>query len=91
MADEYHGELSPVTVIRDNKLRAAGRRLGDAIVYDWGFELDDRHDEQRSFVLLDDGFQINQPVIFPAVQQGPTSRRRSSTGCCTPASRGTGP
>jgi hypothetical protein len=61
---------TPVTVIRDRKLRAAGLRLGDAIVYDWGFELDDQAYEQRSFVLLDSGFQINQPVVFPAEQQG---------------------
>ena len=40
------------------------------VVYDWGFELDEQHYEQRSFVLLDDGFQINQPVIFPPQQQG---------------------
>jgi predicted RNA-binding protein associated with RNAse of E/G family len=67
----YGGEaLAPVTVIRDHKVRAAGRRLDDVVVYDWGFELNGRHYEQRSFVLLDDGFQINQPVIFPAEQQG---------------------
>jgi len=63
-------ELLPVWVIRDKRVRAAGRRLHNAIVYDWGFELNDRQYEQRSFVLLDDGFQINQPVIFPPEQQG---------------------
>jgi hypothetical protein len=62
--------LSPVTVIRDHKVRAAGRRLDDVIVYDWGFELDGRHHEQRSYLLLDDGFQVSQPVIFPEVQRG---------------------
>ena len=62
--------LTPVTVIRDHKVRAAGRRLDDVVVYDWGFELNGRHYEQRSFVLLEEGFQINQPVIFPAAQQG---------------------
>jgi hypothetical protein len=62
--------LKPVTVIRDHKLCAAGRRLDDVIVYDWGFELNGRSYEQRSYVLLDDGFQINQPVIFPEAQQG---------------------
>jgi hypothetical protein len=61
---------TPVTVIRDHKVRAAGRRLDDVIVYDWGFELHGRRWEQRSFVLLDDGFQINQPVIFPETQRG---------------------
>jgi len=69
MVDEDGGGLSPVTVIRDNKVRAVGRRMRDVVVYDWGFELDDRRYEQRSFVLLDDGFQINQPVIFPAAQR----------------------
>jgi hypothetical protein len=70
MPDDDARRLTPVTVIRDHKVRAAGRRLDDVIVYDWGFELNGRQWEQRSFVLLDDGFQINQPVIFPAVQQG---------------------
>jgi predicted RNA-binding protein associated with RNAse of E/G family len=70
MDEEDIKELAPVTVIRDRKLRAAGRRLNDVIVYDWGFELNKRHYEQRSFVLLDDGFQINQPVVFPPQQQG---------------------
>ena len=70
MSDGSDREPTPVTVVRDRKLRAAGLRLGDAIVYDWGFHLDGRPYEQRSFVLLDDGFQINQPVIFPAEQRG---------------------
>lgn len=69
MTEERGVELIPVTVIRDKKVRASGRRLGNAIVYDWGFELNSQHYEQRSFVLLDDGFQINQPVIFPATQR----------------------
>jgi Protein of unknown function (DUF402) len=64
------GAGTPVTVVRDGKLRAAGRRFADVVVYDWGFELDDRHYEQRTFVLLDDGIQINQPVIFPEEQRG---------------------
>jgi predicted RNA-binding protein associated with RNAse of E/G family len=62
--------LAPVTVVRNGEIRAAGRRLDDVVVYDWGFQLNKRHHEQRSYVLLDDGFQINQPVIFPAAQQG---------------------
>jgi hypothetical protein len=70
MANEDIAQLAPVTVIRDNKLRAEGRRFNDVIVYDWGFEFKEQHYEQRSFVLLDDGFQISQPVIFPAAQQG---------------------
>jgi hypothetical protein len=48
------GELTPVTVVRDRTLRAAGLRLGDAIVYDWGFQIDNRPYVQRSFVLLDE-------------------------------------
>jgi hypothetical protein len=39
MADRDSEALSPVTVVRDNKVRAAGRRPGDVIVYDWGFEV----------------------------------------------------
>ncbi|MGC4773639.1 DUF402 domain-containing protein [Micromonospora sp. DT44] len=70
MTDGSERRPTPVTVVRDGKLRAAGLRLGDALVYDWGFHLDNRPYEQRSFVLLDDGFQINQPVIFPPAQQG---------------------
>ena len=62
--------LTPATVIRNRTVRAAGRRLGQVIAYDWGFEYEGRQWEQRSFVLLDDGFQINQPVIFPEQQRG---------------------
>lgn len=62
--------LTSVTVIRNGEIRAAGRRLDDVVAYDWGFQLNGRHHEQRSYVLLDDGFQINQPVIFPPAQQG---------------------
>lgn len=70
MTDGEAKGLIPVTVIRDHQIRAAGRRLDDVIVYDWGFDLHGTHYEQRSYILLDDGFQINQPVIFPADQQG---------------------
>ncbi|WP_162907486.1 DUF402 domain-containing protein [Allorhizocola rhizosphaerae] len=70
MTDDPAAALTRVTVIRDHRVRAEGRRLDDVIVYDWGFELNGTHYRQRSFVLLDDGFQINQPVIFPAEQQG---------------------
>jgi hypothetical protein len=63
-------EPLPVVVVRDGRVRAAGRRLGDAIVYDWGWERDGRSVTQRCFVLLDDGFQINQPVHFRAEQRG---------------------
>lgn len=60
----------PVTVLRDGRLRAAGLRWGDVVAYDWGFEQQGQHYIQRSFVLLDDGIQINQPVLFRPEQQG---------------------
>lgn len=60
----------PVTVLRDGRMRAAGVRQGDVVAYQWGFARDDRQYVQRSFVLLDDGVQINQPVAFPPEQQG---------------------
>ncbi|GIG62910.1 hypothetical protein Lfu02_72820 [Longispora fulva] len=59
-----------VTVIRDGVLRAVGLRRGGVVAYDWGFEKDGRAYTQRSFVLLDDGVQINQPALFPAEQRG---------------------
>ena len=59
-----------MTVLRDGALRAAGLRWGDVVAYDWGFEKDDHHYIQRTFILLDEGVQINQPVIFPPRQQG---------------------
>ena len=61
---------TPVTVIRDGRIRAAGHRDGSAIVYDWGFTWRGAEHEQRSFLLLDTGFQINQPVFFTGEQQG---------------------
>jgi hypothetical protein len=61
---------TPVTVIRDGRVKAAGFREGDAVVYDWGFTWHGEPKEQRSFILLDAGFQINQPVIFPQEQRG---------------------
>lgn len=60
----------PVTVIRDGRLRAAGLRVEGVLAYDWGFEVDGVPVVQRSFVLLDDGVQINQPVRFPPQQRG---------------------
>jgi hypothetical protein len=60
---------TPVTVVRDGNIRAEGYRDGNAVVYDWGFRWEDVDREQRSFVLLDTGFQINQPVIFPEHQR----------------------
>ena len=63
-------EPEPVTVIRNNAVRATGRRLGAAIVYDWGFDHHGRQYEQRSFLLLDDGVQISQSVLFRGAHHG---------------------
>jgi hypothetical protein len=65
VTDSVEARLMPTTVIRDGKVRAAGRRMEQVIVYDWGFEHAGQRRQQRSFLLLDDGFQINQPVMFP--------------------------
>lgn len=62
--------FTPVTVIRDGSIRAAGHRAGNVVVYDWGFSWEGADKEQRSYILLDTGFQINQPVIFPEQQRG---------------------
>jgi hypothetical protein len=70
MTDSIAARLTPTTVIRNGKVRAAGRRMEQVIVYDWGYEYDGKRYEQRSFVLLDDGFQINQPVVFPPERRG---------------------
>jgi hypothetical protein len=70
VTDSLADRLPPTTVVPHGKGRGAGRRLGQAVAYDWGFEWEGRQREQRSFVLLDDGFQINQPVIFPPERQG---------------------
>src|SRR3954454_11058938 len=61
---------TPVTVVRDGKISAAGFRDGDAVVYDWGFTQAGVNYVQRSFVLLDVGFQMNQPASFPPQQRG---------------------
>jgi len=62
--------LLPVTVVRNGSVRAAGLRCGEVVAYDWGFRQDGIDHVQRSFVLLDDGVQINRPVVFPAAQRG---------------------
>lgn len=62
--------ITPLTVLRDGRVEAAGYRDGQAVVYDWGFTWEGRQLEQRTFVLLDLGFQINQPVVFPEQQRG---------------------
>ncbi|GAA1653613.1 DUF402 domain-containing protein [Actinoplanes couchii] len=59
-----------VTVVRDGAVRAPGYRDGKAIVYDWAFPWNGVILQQRSFVLLDTGFQINQAVTFPEQQRG---------------------
>lgn len=60
----------PVTVLRDGKLKAAGIRRGNVVAYDWGFHKNGINYVQRTFVLLDEHMQINQPVAFPPEQQG---------------------
>ncbi|GAA1835625.1 DUF402 domain-containing protein [Microlunatus capsulatus] len=62
--------ITALTVLRDGRVEAAGYRDGQAVVYDWGFTWEGRALEQRTFVLLDLGFQVNQPVIFPEQQRG---------------------
>ncbi|NUR27680.1 MAG: DUF402 domain-containing protein [Catenulispora sp.] len=59
-----------MTVIRDGKLTAAGIRRGGVVAYDWGFTEDGIDHVQRTFVLLDEHMQINQPVVFPPEQAG---------------------
>ncbi|MEU5692436.1 DUF402 domain-containing protein [Actinosynnema sp. NPDC020468] len=59
-----------VTVVRDRVVRAVGLRRDGVIAYDWGFDRHGVHHVQRSFVLLDDGVQIDQPVAFPPQQRG---------------------
>lgn len=51
-------------------LRATGVRHDDVVGFRWGETVDDRELEQLSFVLLDDGFVIAQPVGFRAAPQG---------------------
>jgi hypothetical protein len=58
-----------VTVVRDRAVRAEGVRWRGVVAYDWGFDDADGSHRQRSFVLLDDGVQINQPVRFPPEQR----------------------
>src|SRR4051812_5871327 len=56
---------TPVTVVRDGKISAAGWRDGDAVVHDWGFTRGGADYVQRSFVLLDIGFQLSPPAPNP--------------------------
>ncbi|WP_345695855.1 DUF402 domain-containing protein [Kitasatospora terrestris] len=65
MAPDEH-----VTVIRDGRLTAAGIRRGSVVAYTWGFHADGIDHVQRTFVLLDEHLQIDQPVIFPPEQRG---------------------
>ncbi|WP_037607399.1 DUF402 domain-containing protein [Streptacidiphilus rugosus] len=59
-----------VTVLHNERLRAAGIRRGNVVAYDWGFHQDGADHVQRTFVLLDEHMQINQPVLFPPEQRG---------------------
>lgn len=51
-------------------LIAAGVRDGAVVAFGWGFEDHGQILEQLSFILLDDGMLIAQPVSFPAAQRG---------------------
>jgi hypothetical protein len=51
-------------------VRAEGIRWRGVVAYDWGFNDADGSHSQRTFVLLDDGVQISQPVRFPQEQRG---------------------
>lgn len=57
-------------MLRDGGLRATGIRRGDVVAYDWGFREDGVDYIQRTFVLLGEHMQINQPVRFPVEQRG---------------------
>jgi hypothetical protein len=60
---------SSVTV-RTRNVRAAGLRRNGVVAFDWGFAWRGEYLEQRSFVLLEEGFQLSRPPNFPAVQRG---------------------
>lgn len=55
---------------RGDRLIASGARVGDVVGFWWGFHEDGRDWEQLSFILLDDGLLLAQPVHFPAEQRG---------------------
>jgi hypothetical protein len=59
-----------VTVLRQGGLHALGIRHHDVVAYNWGWTQDGVQQVQRTFVLLDDGIQISQPVLFPSAQRG---------------------
>jgi len=59
-----------VTVLRERRLRAVGVRHHDVVAYDWGWTHGGIQRVQRTFVLLDDGMQISQPILFPPDQHG---------------------
>ncbi|PYC79454.1 hypothetical protein C7C46_13885 [Streptomyces tateyamensis] len=59
-----------VSILHNGRLRAASIRRGDVVAYDWGFHQDGAEHVQRTFVLLDEGLQVNQPVLFPPEQRG---------------------
>ncbi|MFE0464409.1 DUF402 domain-containing protein [Kitasatospora sp. NPDC058965] len=59
-----------MTVQRDGRLTAAGIRRGNVVAYDWGFRQGGTDYVQRTFLLLDEYLQIDQPVAFPSEQRG---------------------
>lgn len=59
-----------MTVLRQGGLRAQGLRHDGVVAYNWGWTQKGVQQVQRTFVLLDDGIQISQPIPFPPDQQG---------------------
>ncbi|MGW4651226.1 DUF402 domain-containing protein [Kitasatospora sp. NPDC004289] len=59
-----------VSVLHNEALSAVGIRRGNVVAYDWGFHEAGTDHVQRTFVLLEESVQINQPVTFPPQQRG---------------------
>jgi hypothetical protein len=55
---------------KPSTLIAEGGRSDDMVAFWWAFDEGDHTYEQLSFVLLDDGFLIAQPVTFDGDQRG---------------------
>lgn len=63
-------EVRVIHIGRDRTLRARGTVKGNVVAYWWGFRHQGKDVEQLSFILVDEGFVINQPVVFPDQQRG---------------------
>jgi hypothetical protein len=59
-----------VTVLRRGNVRAQGHCHGDILQYDLGLTHEGVAHVQRCWVLLDEGFQLQQPVTFSAPHRG---------------------